>query len=74
MNGETVRAIRIYKEMTQPEMAALLKVSTSTIAAVENGHRIVSDNLRIRIAQTFGAGDDILEAIARAKESERLAL
>ncbi|MCU6709787.1 helix-turn-helix domain-containing protein [Paenibacillus sp. J5C_2022] len=74
MNGETVRAIRVYKDMTQPEMAELLKVSTSTISAVENGHRAVSRELRLRIAQTFGTGDDIMEAIARARDAERLAL
>lgn len=72
MNGETVRAIRVYKEMTQPEFAAVLKVSKSCIAAVESGHRVVSDNLRIRIAQTFGMGTDILEAIAAARASSNL--
>lgn len=74
MNGEAVRAIRISKNMTQPEFAAVLKVSRSCIVAVENGYRAVSENLRIRIAQTFGGDDDVTEAMARAKEFGKLSL
>jgi len=74
MNGDTVKAIRLSRNMTQPEFAAAVKVSQSLVWAVENGQRSVSDSLRIKIAQTFGTGDDIVEAIARAKESSKLAL
>jgi transcriptional regulator with XRE-family HTH domain len=74
VSGEAVRAIRISKDMTQPEFAAVLRVSKSCIAAVESGHRAVSANLRVKIAQTFGCGPDIIEAIARAKDSDKLAL
>lgn len=74
MSGEAVKAIRISKGMTQPEFADALNVSRSCIAAVESGHRPVSQTLRFKIAQTFGTGDDILEAITRAKESAKLAL
>lgn len=74
MSGEDVRAIRISRNMTQTEFAAYLRVSRSTIGIVESGHRPVSDNLRIRIAQTFGCGEDVIEAIARAKNSAKLAL
>lgn len=74
MSGEAVRAIRISKDMTQPVFAAMLNVSTSCIGAVESGHRAVSHKLRTKIAQTFGTGDDIIEAIARAKDANKLAL
>jgi antitoxin HigA-1 len=74
MSGEAVRAIRIKHNMTQPEFAARLKVSKSCIAAVETGHRAVSDKLRTKIAQTFGVGDDIIEAIAAAKAMKKLTL
>lgn len=74
MTGEAVRAVRILKNMSQPEFAAVLKVSKSCIAMVESGQRAVSDKLRIKIAQEFGTGDDVTEAIVRAKESTKLVL
>jgi transcriptional regulator with XRE-family HTH domain len=60
--------------MTQVQFAEKLRVSTSLICDVEKGRRAVSDNLRIKIAQTFGTGDDVVEAIKLARDSERLSL
>ncbi|OMF73024.1 helix-turn-helix domain-containing protein [Paenibacillus glucanolyticus] len=74
MNGIAVRGIRIMLGMTQAEFAETLRISQSHISDVENGRRGVTSNLRIKIAQTFGTGPNIIEAIERAKESERLAL
>ncbi|WP_110930589.1 helix-turn-helix transcriptional regulator [Paenibacillus bouchesdurhonensis] len=74
MSGDAVRAIRISQNMVQNEFAQALNVSRSCIAAVESGHRPVSHALRIKIAQKFGTGDEIIEAITRAKESAKLAL
>lgn len=74
MNGIAVRGIRIMLGMTQAEFADKLRISQSHISDVENGRRGVTSNLRVKIAQTFGTGPDIIEAIERAKESERLAL
>ncbi|MDQ8733201.1 helix-turn-helix transcriptional regulator [Paenibacillus sp. LHD-38] len=74
MNGDAVRVIRISKDMNQKEFAAILAVSRSCIAAVESGHRAVSDKLRTRIAQTFGGYESVMEAFRRAKEFGKLAL
>ncbi|WP_223068100.1 helix-turn-helix transcriptional regulator [Paenibacillus caui] len=74
MDGMGVRGIRIMAGMTQAEFADALGVSQSLVSDVENGRRAVSRDLRIKIAQTFGTGDDIMTAIARAKESGKLAL
>ncbi|MEK4115609.1 helix-turn-helix transcriptional regulator [Paenibacillus sp. FSL W8-0919] len=74
MNGIAVRGIRIMLGMTQADFANKLRVSQSLISDVENGRRGVTRNLRVKIAQTFGTGPDIVEAIERAKESEKLAL
>ncbi|GAA0134738.1 hypothetical protein YSY43_15780 [Paenibacillus sp. YSY-4.3] len=74
MNGLAVRGIRTKLDMTQNEFAKELGVSQACICAVENGHRNVSSGLRIKIAQRFGTGDEIIEAITRAKESAKLAL
>ncbi|RAI96870.1 helix-turn-helix protein [Paenibacillus pabuli] len=74
MDAQSVRAIRISRNMRQTDFAEALSVSRSCIAAVEGGHRPVSYNLRIRIAQVFGTGDDVITAIQRAKDSDKLAL
>ncbi|MNP82749.1 helix-turn-helix protein [compost metagenome] len=60
--------------MTQSQFAKALGVGQTCISDVENGRRRVSPDLRIRIAQRFGTGEDIVEAIERAKESAKLAL
>ncbi|WP_339274485.1 helix-turn-helix transcriptional regulator [Paenibacillus sp. FSL W8-0426] len=72
MDAQAVRAIRISQNMKQVEFAKALSVSKSCIAAVENGYRPVSTKLRIKIAQIFGLDSDVLTAIQRAKESDKL--
>ncbi|ALP36346.1 MULTISPECIES: helix-turn-helix transcriptional regulator [Paenibacillus] len=74
MDGTGVRGIRVMTGMTQAGFAEALAVSQSCISDVENGRRTVSRDLRIKIAQVFGTGDDVLAAIQRAKESTKLAL
>lgn len=74
MDGLGVRGIRIKLNMTQEDFAKALGVSQACISDVENGRRNVSRGLRIKIAQRFGTGEDIIEAITRAKESAKLAL
>ncbi|MDR6779676.1 MULTISPECIES: helix-turn-helix transcriptional regulator [Paenibacillus] len=74
MDGTGVRGIRVMAGMTQASFAEALAVSQSCISDVENGRRTVSRDLRIKIAQVFGTGDDVLAAIQRAKESTKLAL
>ncbi|MBR2265435.1 MAG: helix-turn-helix domain-containing protein [Paludibacteraceae bacterium] len=60
--------------MTQLQFAEALGVSQSCVSDVENGRRNVSRDMRIKIAQVFGTGDEVLTAIQRAKESDKLAL
>ena len=74
MNGLAVRGIRMMLGMTQAEFSGLLRVSQSHISDVENGRRGVTSNLRVKIAQAVGTGPDVIQAIERAKESEKLAL
>lgn len=74
MNREALRAIRIYHGMTQSQFAAALGISKSCVASAESGYRNVSDKLRVLVAQRFGMSEDILEAIAAAKASAKLAL
>lgn len=73
MDATAVRAIRIKLGYTQEQFANKLGVSRSLIASVEAGLRAVSVKLRIKVAQLAGTGDDIVEAIDRARYSVRLA-
>jgi len=72
MNSETIKAIRISKNMSQAEFAASLGVAESTIATVEARHRNVSDRLRIRVAQIYGGDPEVEQAIRNAKKFEQL--
>lgn len=73
MDSMAVRAIRIKLGYTQEQFAAQLGVSRSLIANVEAGLRAVSLKLQIKIAQFVGIGDEIIEAIERARHSVELA-
>lgn len=74
MDGTGVRGVRVMAGMTQSQFGEALGVSQSCVSDVENGRRNVSRDLRIKIAQVFGTGDEVLTAIQRAKESDKLAL
>ncbi|MGO4372711.1 helix-turn-helix transcriptional regulator, partial [Paenibacillus sp. MCAF20] len=74
MTKEALRAIRIFHDMTQSEFSAALNVSQSCVASAESGYRGVSDKLRVKVAQRFGMGEDVLNAIAAANASANLAL
>lgn len=72
MNGDTIKAIRIYLGLSQPEMAKKLGVTASYICQMECKQKQVSDAIRIKIAQTFDVTEPMLEAIRRAKLSDKL--
>lgn len=74
MNSDTIRAIRVSKGMSQAVFARSIGVAESTIAAVESRHRSVSDRLAHLIKQHYGADPDVLEAIRREKQFDRLTL
>ncbi|CDN45392.1 helix-turn-helix transcriptional regulator [Paenibacillus sp. P22] len=72
MDGIGVRGLRLKLGLTQVQFAECLGVSQSLICDVENGRRNVSPNLRVRIALECGAGEDVIETLARAKASSKL--
>lgn len=61
MDKETFRALRLSKNMTQIEFGELLGVSESTIAAIENGRRLISDKVRARLATITDIDDDFID-------------
>ncbi|WP_127509807.1 helix-turn-helix domain-containing protein [Paenibacillus humicus] len=72
MDGSGVRGLRLKLGLTQVQFAKRLGVSASLIGDVESGRRNVSANLRVRIALECGAGEDVIETLARAKASSKL--
>lgn len=61
MDKETFRALRLSKNMTQKEFGELLGVSESTVAAIENGRRLISDKVRARLATITDIDDDFID-------------
>lgn len=60
MNSNSFKALRLRNGMTQKEFGDLLGVSESTIAAIENGRRKISDQVRARLAQKVEVNDDLI--------------
>lgn len=60
MNATNFKRVRLKKKMTQKEFGKLLGISESTIAAIENGRRQISDQVRARMAQNIEVDDDLV--------------
>lgn len=60
MSAQRFKLLRLKKKMTQRQFAELLGVSESTVAAIENGRRPISDHIRVSLAEQGGADEDFL--------------
>ena len=58
--GETIKSLRTSKRMTQIEFAGRIGVTKSTVSAYENGFRLPSYDVLIRIARLFKVSTDNL--------------
>lgn len=58
--GETIKSLRNAKRMTQAEFAERISVTKSTVSAYENGLRLPSYDVLIRIARLFKVSTDHL--------------
>ncbi|WP_289354810.1 helix-turn-helix transcriptional regulator [Paenibacillus sp. S-12] len=73
MDGNAVLAIRLHEGLSQREFAEKIGISPKTLSAIETGKRPVTRHTRTRIALHYDVtGDEVQEAIRRAKMSERL--
>lgn len=66
-DGLTVRAIRLYHNLSREEFAERCHVSLGTIGALESGHRRVTQNMQLKIIKAFELTDDIMHLINRYK-------
>ncbi|WP_373230379.1 helix-turn-helix domain-containing protein [Cohnella sp.] len=72
MKGETVRAIRVYHELSQNSMAAQLGLTAGYLCMIESNKRAVSDVVKLKIAQRYGVDDSLIEALRRSSLISKL--
>lgn len=72
MNGETVKALRIYFGFNQRKFAEVIGITAAYLCMIESNHRTVSDTVRIRIAQRFEVTEELREALRRSKLAAKL--
>lgn len=64
----TLKALRIQKDMTQAQLAQKLGLTKSVISAYENGLRMPSYDVLIHIASIFDVSTDYLLGVERKQE------
>lgn len=60
MLGDRICGLRKSKNLTQKELAKILNVSNTTLSQYENGIRVPSDDIKIKIANYFNVTLDYL--------------
>lgn len=68
MNGEDLRDIRNYLNKTQKEFAAILEIGAPYISQMENGHRAVSNRVKMKLAKFFKITPAYLDTIKNYKK------
>lgn len=58
--GEGIKNLRIAQGMTQEELAKRINVSKATVSAYENGSRLPSYGVLIKLSQLFHVSTDSL--------------
>ena len=72
MKGARIKYLRESIGLTQPELAAKLKVSSSAIAMYETDKREPSDELKIQMCKLFNCSMDYLVGISNIKNPEEI--
>lgn len=67
--GTRIRHLREESGLTQLAFAKLLNINNSTLCQYENGDRVPSDDIKIRIADHFGVSLDYL--LGRTDQKEK---
>jgi transcriptional regulator with XRE-family HTH domain len=62
--GETIRRQRLFKPLTQRELAVTAGISQSHLGRIERGERFPSARVLRRIAKPLGFGEDELFTLA----------
>ena len=60
MSGSQIALLRQKHGLRQAELAALLNISPSAVGMYEQGRRLPSLNMVVRVSRTFGVSVDYL--------------
>ena len=66
--GNTLKTLRLKKNMTQAQLAPKLGVTKSVISAYETGLRLPSYDILIHIAQIYNVSTDYLLVLERKQD------
>lgn len=66
MNGDQLRDLRNYLDLTQQQLASMLGISHSYLSQLEHGHRPISSRIRMQLSRYLMA-PDYIEARERFK-------
>lgn len=65
MNNETFRNIRIYLGLTQKEYGEKIGLARQSVSLIELGERVVTNRVRMRVAQVFNLDEEFIESMSR---------
>lgn len=66
--GNTLKTLRIKKNMTQAQLALKIGLTKSVISAYENGIRMPSYDVLIRLSEIFKVSTDYLLGVENKQE------
>lgn len=66
--GNTLKTLRLKKDMTQAQLAQKLQLTKSVISAYETGLRLPSYDVLIHISKIFNVSTDYLLGLERKQE------
>ena len=68
--GNTLKSLRISKQLTQAQLAQRLGLTKSVISAYETGLRMPSYDILISIAKIFNVSTDFLLGLEKKQEAD----
>lgn len=66
--GAQIKQLRLAAGMTQRELAQRINVGNTTLSQYENGARVPSDEVKLKIAMVFGVSVDYLLGATDSRE------
>lgn len=67
--GAQIKQLRLAAGMTQRELAQRINVGNTTLSQYENGARVPSDEVKLKIAMVFGVSVDYLLGASSERNS-----
>lgn len=68
--GQRIYDLRTNAQLNQRDLASILNISNTTLSQYENGHRVPSDEIKIKICEYFDVSLDYLLGNSNIKKKE----